>query len=94
MKPDSSTKAFKASVARAVKRAPLRAVPDPDNPELTKAQLARGVLRPGRGAQKAPTKLAVALRLDRDIVERLRASGDGWQTRVNDMLRAALSAFK
>jgi uncharacterized protein (DUF4415 family) len=47
-----------------------------------------------RGPQKVPTKVAVALRLDRDIVERLRASGEGWQTRVNDLLRAAISAAK
>jgi uncharacterized protein (DUF4415 family) len=47
-----------------------------------------------RGPQKTPAKVAVALRLDRDIIEALRASGDGWQTRVNDLLRAALRAFK
>ena len=30
------------------------------------------------------------LRLDADVLAALRASGDGWQTRINDMLRASL----
>ncbi len=43
-----------------------------------------------RGAQKQPTKVLVSLRLERDVVERLRASGRGWQSRVNEMLRKAV----
>jgi uncharacterized protein (DUF4415 family) len=34
----------------------------------------------------------VSLRIDRDVVARFRATGDGWQTRVNEALKlAALS---
>jgi uncharacterized protein (DUF4415 family) len=40
-----------------------------------------------RGLQKAPTKVAVTLRLDPDLVEQLKAGGKGWQTRVNETLR-------
>ncbi len=40
-----------------------------------------------RGKQKAPTKAQVTLRLDRDIVEHFRATGDGWQSRINAALR-------
>ena len=36
------------------------------------------------------TKEPVKLRLDADVLAALRASGDGWQTRINDMLRASL----
>ena len=43
-----------------------------------------------RGRQKAPTKVLVSLRLEREVVERLRATGRGWQTRANDMLRNAV----
>jgi len=32
-------------------------------------------------------KAQVTLRLDSDLLEALRASGPGWQTRVNDQLR-------
>lgn len=42
------------------------------------------------GSVAALTKEPVKLRLDADVVAALRASGDGWQTRVNEMLRASL----
>jgi len=35
--------------------------------------------RRGRGPQKAPTKKLVSLRLDRDVLERFRKTGPGWQ---------------
>lgn len=34
--------------------------------------------------------MPVKLRLDPDVLEALRATGDGWQTRVNETLRATL----
>ena len=46
-------------------------------------------LRRARGKQKAPTKVSTTLRLDRDVLERFKASGPGWQSRMNDALRAA-----
>jgi uncharacterized protein (DUF4415 family) len=42
-----------------------------------------------RGPQKTPTKQQVTLRLDRDVIERFRATGEGWQSRINDALRKA-----
>lgn len=42
------------------------------------------------GSKAAQTKQPVKLRLDPDVLEALRASGDGWQTRINEMLRASL----
>lgn len=42
------------------------------------------------GSVAAMTKEAVKLRLDPDVLTALRATGDGWQTRVNDTLRANL----
>ena len=47
-------------------------------------------VRRGRGKQKAPTKEQITLRLDTDITAHFRASGRGWQTRLNDTLRRAL----
>jgi uncharacterized protein (DUF4415 family) len=40
-----------------------------------------------RGPQKSPTKEMISIRLSRDVVERLRASGRGWQARVDAHLR-------
>jgi uncharacterized protein (DUF4415 family) len=42
-----------------------------------------------RGKQKAPTKKAISLRLDRDVLEAYQADGDGWQSRINNDLRKA-----
>ena|SRR5665213_166248 len=70
---------------------------DPDDaPELTDAELARAIHRQGdkvirRGRPKlANPKDQVTLRLDHDIVERFRAGGAGWQSRINDALRRHL----
>jgi len=32
-------------------------------------------------------KQAVSIRLDPDVLEAIRATGDGWKTRVNEVLR-------
>jgi uncharacterized protein (DUF4415 family) len=53
--------------------------------ELQDALAAAGKRR-GRPAGSS-TKEQVALRLDREVVTAFRASGPGWQTRMNDVLR-------
>jgi uncharacterized protein (DUF4415 family) len=64
-------------------------------PELTEDQILRAevwrgdrLIRRGRPPLESP-KQAVKLRLDADILERWRASGPGWQTRINAALRKA-----
>jgi uncharacterized protein (DUF4415 family) len=47
-----------------------------------------------RGEQKAPTKERITIRLSRDVVETFRATGDGWQTRVDAALQDWLSEHK
>jgi uncharacterized protein (DUF4415 family) len=42
----------------------------------------------GRGRPKAAhTKRALTVRYDEDVIEAFRATGPGWQTRMNDALR-------
>ena len=74
---------------------------DPDAPEATDAQLAAAKpfaeafpalaekmrRNPGGRPRVANPKVAVSLRLDPEIVERFKADGPGWQTRINDALR-------
>jgi uncharacterized protein (DUF4415 family) len=70
---------------------------DPDTaPELTdewfdKAEIRDGdkLIRRGRPPLDTPKKL-VSLRLDRDVIERFRAGGPGWQSRINAALRRHL----
>lgn len=40
-----------------------------------------------RGPQKAPTKERITIRLSREVVASFRATGDGWQTRVDAALQ-------
>lgn len=50
--------------------------------------------KPGRpaGSVKAGAKVATNIRFDPDVLEALKASGPGWQTRANDLLRADIKA--
>jgi len=67
---------------------------DPDDaPELTDewfehADLYHGdkLIRRGRPKADAP-KIQTAIRFDQDVLAGLRATGKGWQTRVNDVMR-------
>jgi uncharacterized protein (DUF4415 family) len=75
---------------------------DPDNPELTEEEfknarpfaevfpeLAASIKRSrGRPAKERPRKV-VSLRMDQDILDKFRATGKGWQSRVNEALRKA-----
>ncbi len=75
---------------------------DAENPEWTQEDFDRAIsfsklpeslqeklrsLKKQRGPQKSPTKEVVTMRLSRDVVEQLRATGPGWQTRVDAALR-------
>jgi uncharacterized protein (DUF4415 family) len=44
-----------------------------------------------RGPQKMPTKVSTTIRLSSDVVQAFRATGDGWQTRVDAALKDWLS---
>jgi uncharacterized protein (DUF4415 family) len=69
---------------------------DPDDaPELTKeffdrAEIRHGdkIIRRGRPPLDSPKQL-VSLRLDADVVDAYRKTGEGWQTRINTDLRKA-----
>jgi len=77
------------------------AVFDDDNPEWTKQDFARA--RPiddfpelaaafpksKSGRPRGSNKQAVSLRLDREVVAKFKATGPGWQSRINEVLRRA-----
>jgi uncharacterized protein (DUF4415 family) len=44
------------------------------------------VRRGKRGPQKAPTKKLVSLRLSPEVIEHFKATGPGWQTRIDGAL--------
>ena len=77
------------------------ALADPDARPLDEERLAR--MRPASAADVADikrrlrgrprvqsSKRLVSLRLDPDVVARFRATGPGWQSRINEVLREHL----
>lgn len=79
-------------------------VPDQENPEMTAESIQRsitgeqffaerGMRVPGRPKSASP-KVAVSLRLDQDVLEGFKATGPGWQTRMNMVLAASLREQK
>lgn len=59
------------------------------SPELSEAMLKH--LKPARRGRPlaVETKQSVTLRLDRQVVSHFKSSGAGWQTRINETLKAA-----
>ena len=71
---------------------------DDENPEWTEEMFAQAkrisdlptslqVKLRGRGPQKAQPKVSTTIRLSPDVVQALRAAGDGWQTRIDSALK-------
>lgn len=85
---------------------PRKIIEDHDNPEWTEADFAKArpisefpelaavfqKAKRGRpaGSTKVDAKQQIALRVDQEVIERFKAAGPGWQTRMNDALRAAV----
>ena len=59
---------------------------DPDTHEVSDAEL-EVMRRPGR-PMGSGSKTQITLRIDTAILDKFKASGPGWQTRINDVLRA------
>ena len=47
-----------------------------------------------RGPQKTPTKERITIRLSPEVVRRFRATGEGWQARVDAALKEWLKSHK
>ena len=93
-------------IAAAIEAAPERPVYDEDNPPTrpedwddaivshSYAELREKLAerRRTRGPQKAPLKVSTTIRFDADVLAALKATGKGWQTRVNAVMRDWLRA--
>lgn len=73
-----------------------------DNPEWTREDFEKArpfaevfpdlaeSIRRSRGRPKvASPRQQISLRLDPDVIEKFKATGKGWQSRINDVLKAA-----
>ncbi|MBP2560426.1 uncharacterized protein (DUF4415 family) [Neorhizobium galegae] len=71
----------------------LRDIKD-DAPDLTESPWAEKLAAAPvvRGRPKSEqTKVSTTIRLDADVLEGFRSDGPGWQSRINDVLRAWLA---
>jgi uncharacterized protein (DUF4415 family) len=100
-KPMTSSKPFSAAAIASAKAAAVEYA----HGNASRLNWSHGVVTPGggvtatiavlgrtRGPNKKPAKVQVAIRLDPDLVGALRASGPGWQTRVNAALKQWLAS--
>ena len=72
---------------------------DVQSPEMTDDQIAQArpfaevfpelaaSIRKTRGPNKAPTKRLISLRLSGEVIDKYKAGGDGWQSRIDADLR-------
>ena len=77
-----------------------------DTPEATAEELAQArpftelfpdlaaSARRTRGKQKAPVKTLVTLRMDTETLSAFKATGPGWQTRIDAALKESARALK
>ena len=63
-----------------------------DSPEITPEMFARAVVR--KGLKPAQRKEQLTLRIDSDVLEWFRRQGQGYQTKINALLRAYMEAHK
>jgi uncharacterized protein (DUF4415 family) len=63
-----------------------------DVPEVSPEKFARAVVR--RGLKPVERKEQLTLRVDSDVLEWFRKQGQGYQTKINALLRAYMDAHK
>jgi uncharacterized protein (DUF4415 family) len=70
------------------------AMSDPDAVPLTDEEweAVKPLVRIGRPPFTRPLKVPTTIRFDADVLAALKATGKGWQTRVNDAMREWIKA--
>lgn len=63
-----------------------------DIPKVTPEMFARGVLR--KNLKPPPRKSQLTLRIDCDVIEFFKSQGRGYQTKINQLLRAYMEAHE
>jgi uncharacterized protein (DUF4415 family) len=63
-----------------------------DSPEIRPEMFARAIVR--KGLKHIARKEQLTLRIDSDVLEWFRRQGQGYQTKINALLRAYMEAHK
>ena len=83
---------LEAAQGTAIAHDPAADLYDPNDPTAVVAYWEQSTIKRGRGrpavAVKRPT---LNMRVDADVLQAFKATGPGWQTRINELLRAAVA---
>ena len=63
-----------------------------ETPEVTPEMFARAIVR--RGLKPVSRKAQLTLRVDSDVLDWFKKQGQGYQTKINALLRAYMEAHK
>lgn len=63
-----------------------------DVPEITPEMFAKAIVN--RSLKSPPKKQQITIRLDKDVLEWYREQGRGYQTKINELLRAYMEAHQ
>ncbi len=83
--PDAETLQFMADLEQSLQEAQAGVYARVTTPDQVQRRRGRPV-----GSVQPTTKEPVKIRLSPDVLAALRATGDGWQTRIDATLRASL----
>ena len=81
MKKPASRRTSKSDLA-AVDAHAIRPHEYKDLPELTEQSLSRAVVKKGGRPRSTNPRKLISIRLPLDVIERWKATGPGWQTRI------------
>ena len=65
-------------------------IPELESDFFEKADIFNGKKLVRRGRPTGSTKISTTIRFDADVIAALKATGKGWQTKANDVLRKHL----
>lgn len=85
MRKTASRRTLKSDLAK-VDAHSVRAHEYKELPQLTEQALARAVVNKGGRPLSANPRKLISIRLPVDVIERWKATGPGWQTRMADRL--------
>jgi uncharacterized protein (DUF4415 family) len=85
--PDPEINEFEQALLRSVQQAKRGEYARVSTPEAIAARIEAKKRGRPVGSVKADKKVQTAIRLDPDVLAVLKATGEGWQTRVNTILR-------
>jgi uncharacterized protein (DUF4415 family) len=81
-----STLKISKTISSAANKPRSKVAVNPQHPEAEIKHIVRGIV--WQGLQVIPPKSSISLRVDADVLAWFKAQGEGYQTRINSVLKA------